>query len=159
VSGSPRLSQVQPPLVEALARWQASDVNTSTHGDIDLRIANFGGTTLGLASGHTVWVDDNATGWGSYVDKTPRNDSEFSRPNGQGEQNSMESPAKLKREVGRIQGYEQEEGGSMIDTRPAGTRKLPGSSVTLSDYSQLGLWWLTVAEELSGSKQEHNRSR
>ena len=31
---------------------------------LDLRIADLGGSTLGLASGSTIWLDDNAAGWG-----------------------------------------------------------------------------------------------
>src|SRR5262249_6451497 len=66
--------QILPPvavrslLTEALARWARAGVNTSALYDIDVRIANLGGTTLGLASGHTIWLDDNAAGWGWFVD-------------------------------------------------------------------------------------------
>ena len=58
------------------------------HG-IDVRIADLGGTTLGLASGNTIWLDDNAAGWGWFVDPTPGDDSEFTTPGDQGEQGKM----------------------------------------------------------------------
>src|SRR5207237_5891771 len=85
VSTSITSDQVQPLLAEAEARWQAAGVDTSILGAIDIRIANLGGTTLGLASGNTIWLDDNAAGWGWFVDPTPHNDSEFTSPGDQGE--------------------------------------------------------------------------
>jgi DNA-binding beta-propeller fold protein YncE len=61
-----------PLLIEALARWQATGT--------DIHITNLGGTTLGLAAGSTIWLDDNAPRWGWFVDPTPGNDSEFTTP-------------------------------------------------------------------------------
>src|SRR5262245_51393648 len=52
-------NQLQPLLTEALTRWQASGMDTSGLNHLDIRIANLGGSTLGLASGHTIWLDDN----------------------------------------------------------------------------------------------------
>ena len=43
-------------LPEAIHRWQAAGVDTSALHGIDIRIADLGGTTLGLASGHTIWL-------------------------------------------------------------------------------------------------------
>src|SRR5262249_26426284 len=63
--------QVQPLLAEAEARWQAAGVDTSILGAIKVRIADLGGATLGFASDHTIWLDDNAAGWGWFVDRTP----------------------------------------------------------------------------------------
>src|SRR5262249_5015563 len=42
-------STARPLLTEAIARWQASGADTSSLRGIDLRIANLGGATLGLA--------------------------------------------------------------------------------------------------------------
>ncbi|MFL6736119.1 MAG: hypothetical protein ACJ8F4_03550, partial [Sphingomonas sp.] len=75
-----RAAQARPLLREALHRWQAAGVDTSSLGTIDVRIADLGGLTLGKAAGGVIWLDDNAAGWGWFVDATPRNDSEFSRP-------------------------------------------------------------------------------
>ena len=52
---------------------------SSLHG-IDMRIADLGGRTLGLASGHTIWLDANAAGWGWSVEPTPWHDSKFTTP-------------------------------------------------------------------------------
>ncbi|MBI1917254.1 MAG: hypothetical protein HYS12_21320 [Planctomycetes bacterium] len=63
--------QVQPLLAEAVNRWQSAGVDTAGLAQIDIRIANLGGTTLGLASGNTIWLDANAAGWGWFVAPRP----------------------------------------------------------------------------------------
>jgi len=42
------------------------------------------------ASGHTIWIDQNAAGWGWFVDATPGDDSEFTTPGNQGEQRRID---------------------------------------------------------------------
>ena len=79
-SSAPSGDQVQTLLAEATSGWLSAGFDTSSLGSIDIRIANLGGTTLGLASGRTIWLDDNAAGWGWFIDATPGNDSEFVQP-------------------------------------------------------------------------------
>jgi hypothetical protein len=79
-------AEAQPLLAEAEARWQAAGLDTSILGASDIRIADLGGTTLGLATGHFIWLDDNAAGWGWFIDPTPSDDSEFTTPGNQREQ-------------------------------------------------------------------------
>src|SRR5437870_2462836 len=81
VGGSPLTqAQVSPLLDVAMARWAAAGADTSSLGDIHIQISNLGGTTLGLASGTTIYLDTNAAGWGWFVDATPWDDSEFTTP-------------------------------------------------------------------------------
>jgi hypothetical protein len=121
--------EVQPLLTEARARWQGAGVDISGLGPIDIRIADLPGSTLGQAVGRTIWIDSNAAGWGWFVDVTPGDDSEFTTPGDQGEQNRMDLLTVLEHELGHVLGYEHEESGVMIDTLPAGTRRGPGNGI------------------------------
>lgn len=127
---------VQRLLAEAIARWAAAAVDVNSLGSVDIRIADLGGTTLGLASGNTIWLDDNAAGWGWYVDRTPRNDSEFTRRGNQGEQNRMDLLTVLMHELGHVMGHDHDEGGVMAETLSAGTR------LTLHGVDVRESWWL-----------------
>ncbi len=117
--------QVDSLLPEAIHRWQVAGVDVSALAGIDVRIADLGGTTLGLASGHTIWLDDNAAGWGWFVDATPWEDSEFTTPGNQGEQNRMDLLTVLEHELGHLLGHDHEEGSVMSETLAAGVRRTP----------------------------------
>jgi membrane-associated phospholipid phosphatase len=120
-----RPNQVEPLLTEALSRWQAIGIDTAALGDIRIRIADLGGRTLGLAGGHTIWLDDSAAGWGWFVDKSPWSDSEFTRPGNQGEQNRIDLLSVLDHELGHLLGFDHERIGVMSDTIQAGSRQTP----------------------------------
>jgi hypothetical protein len=117
--------QVAALLPEAIHRWQMAGVDTSALAGLDVRIADLGGTTLGLAAGHTLWLDANAAGWGWFVDPTPWDDSEFTTPGDQGEQNHIDLLTVVMHEMGHVLGYEHEATGVMQDTLSAGVRELP----------------------------------
>jgi hypothetical protein len=81
---------------------------------------------------HTIWLDDNAAGWGWFVDRTPRDNCEFTTPGNQGEQNRMDLLTVLDHELGHMLGFEHAETGVMLGTLPAGGAMLP--SLTLLDW-------------------------
>ena len=117
--------QVRPLFTEALARWQTAGVAVFALRGIDIRIANLGGNYLGMTDGHTIWLDDNAAGWGWFVDRTPWNDSEFTTPGNQGEQHRMDLLTVLEHEIGHLLGKEHEADGVMRDTLAGGVRRMP----------------------------------
>ena len=121
------LAQVQPLVTEAIARWQAAGVDTSGLGNIQIQIANLGGTTLGLASGHTIWLVADPAGWSCFVDPTPHSDSEFSTRGNQGGEHRMDLLTVLEHELGHILGFDHDETGVMDDTLAAGSRRTPSA--------------------------------
>jgi hypothetical protein len=90
-------------------------------------------TTYDAVSGILIWLDDNAAGWGWFVDPTPWDDSEFTTPGDQGEQNRMDLLTVLNHEIGHVLGCEHEQTGVMEDTLAAGTRRTPGSDGIVAD--------------------------
>jgi uncharacterized delta-60 repeat protein len=142
-------AQVQPLLTEALTRWQMAGVNVSSLQGINLRIADLGGSTLGLASGNTIALDDNAAGHGWFVDSTPGNDSEFTMPGNQGEQGKIDLLTTLMHEVGHLIGHDHAEGGVMQETLGVGKRLTPhGVHVGHADF-----------EVVTPVSREHNHGR
>src|SRR5262245_23391040 len=120
-----RAGLVQPLLAEALARWQAAGVDTSALRGVDVRIADLGGLTLGQVDGGILWLDDNAAGWGWFVDATPWEDSEFTTPaayprsGSRGEVGRMDLLTVLEHEIGHLLGRDHEADGVMQDVLTA----------------------------------------
>jgi hypothetical protein len=128
-----RPSDLDPQVQEAVRRWQTS----GELGDAGLRlrsltvqIANLPGGTLGLAAGNTIWLDDDAAGWGWFVDPTPWSDSEFTTPGNQSEQGRMDLLTVLMHEMGHVLGLEHDADGVMQESLSASTRHLPTTEET-----------------------------
>jgi sugar lactone lactonase YvrE len=150
ITETPDVGRVQPLFAEALARWQAAGADTNGLGTIHIQIGDLGGNMIGMASGHTIWLDDNAAGWGWFVDPTPRDDAEFTTPGSRGEQPHMDLLTVLGHEVGHLLGRGHEAEGVMAGTLTAGTRRLPSSDLGLRDPagvdSVFAAGWPSVAE-------------
>ena len=120
-------AQAQPLLTEAEALWQAAGVDTSTLGAIDIRIAHLAGAELGLADEvhHGIWLDDNAAGWGWFVDNTPWDNPNYLMPSDQVPSDHMDLLTVLEHEVGHLLGFEHAATGVMQETLTTGVRELP----------------------------------
>lgn len=130
-------SQAQPLLTEAIARWRSAGFNVASLSNINLRIADLPGTTLGQAQGNTITLDSNAAGWGWFVDKTPRNDLEFRLPGNQGERGKMDLLSVLMHETGHLLGRSHSEHGVMAETLAAGMRSAPSIATDAAFLAEL----------------------
>lgn len=117
------LADVTPILAAATERWQLAGITAAPLSNIQIRIADLGGRTLGLASGNTIWLDDDAAGWGWFVDQTPRDDSEFTLMGDQGEQDRMDLLSVVMHELGHLFDFAHDEHGLMAETLAAGARR------------------------------------
>lgn len=151
------VSQATPLLAEALHRWQAAGVDTSALGNLDVRIADLSGATLGLASGHTIYLDANAAGWGWFVDPTPGDDAEFTTPGNQGERRRMDLLTVLEHEIGHLLGYEHEASGVMQDTLSVGTRRTPVGAEVGDQWAILDLLFAESLLPNTGNKKGPHR--
>src|SRR5262249_52389077 len=113
----------QPVLTEAMHRRAVAGTDTALQGS-DIFIADLGGKTLGLASGHTLWLDANAAGWG-WLYSTPGDDSGFTTPGNQGEQGRMDLLTVPEHEIGHLLGKEHEAGDLMVGVLSTGIRRTP----------------------------------
>jgi hypothetical protein len=71
--------QLAPIVAEAIHRLESqlgSQVETAMAG-VDIEVANLSPAMLGEKLGKTIWIDDDAAGYGWFVDPTPQDDSEF----------------------------------------------------------------------------------
>jgi hypothetical protein len=146
--------QVLPLLTEAIVRWQAAGADFSSLSGVEIVITDLPGATLGLASNRTIWLDINAAGSGWFVDATPWDDSEFTRPGDQGEQNRMDLLTVLAYEIGHLLGLDHDADGLMAQRLSAGTRLAVsrGSNADPSQFAaDLFFALLTAAEETAWS--------
>ncbi len=116
--------QLQPILAEAAARWSAAGVDTSNLVNVTVQIVDLADGYLGMADGNTIYLDDNAAGWGWFVDATPQNDLEFLRRGNQGESaaEDMDLLTVVMHELGHLLGQHHDAGGVMTETLAAGVR-------------------------------------
>ena len=99
-------------------------LDTSGLGNVQVQVVNLGGTTPGLASGNTIWLDDNAAGRGWFIDTTRADSSEFFRPGNQGEQNPMDLLTVVTHELGHLLQQDHDDEGVMAATLVAGVRNI-----------------------------------
>src|SRR5262249_1912356 len=75
-----------------------------------------------FTTGSTIWLDDNAAGWGWFVDPTAWKDTEFTTA---GDQHRKDLLTVLAHEVGHLLGYEHEHDSAMQETFSVGERRAP----------------------------------
>jgi len=118
-------SQLQPLVTEAIVRWEASGLTAEQVEwlrSIPVNVADLGDQLLGLAHVDAIWIDDDAAGWGWYLDATPWDDVEYLRPHDSGQRNRIDLLSAVIHELGHTLGLNHEEHGVMGESLPAGLR-------------------------------------
>lgn len=70
-------NQAQILISAAIKRWVALGVSADRFRQLDVKISDLTNNRLGYAIGNTIWLDDDAAGWGWFVDATPNLSEEF----------------------------------------------------------------------------------
>ncbi len=133
--------------VERLSFSSGTDVAAAV-GGMDVQIADLPANTLGLASGNVVLIDQDAAGYGWFIDPTPADDLEFRYDVSSGALVSVgDSPASgradlltaIMHELGHMLGDEHSEGdGLMNPVLELGTRHVSHSeTIDQPDHDQL----------------------
>lgn len=136
-------AQLQPLLTAAIDRWAAAGLDAAKLNvmrNATVTIADLGVSFLGLADVATngIRLDDDAAGFGWYVDRTPYDDSEFTR-SGKLVDGRMDLLSAVTHELGHLVGLDDDHfhgANVMGDTLTAGTRRMPtAASVRLIHHS------------------------
>ena len=70
-------------------------------------------------------MDNDAAGWGWFVDPTPRGDSEFATPGDQGERGRVDLLTAVMHEMGYVLGRDHHDGGVMAGSLAPAVRSAP----------------------------------
>ncbi len=121
-------ADLTPVAAGAVSRWVASglldEAAIEQLARISFTIADLSGLKLGAASGAAVTIDDDAAGWGWFVDATPADDSDLDAGAGR-----MDLLTVVTHEIGHVVGYEHADEGLMAPTLDPGVRQTPDERV------------------------------
>jgi hypothetical protein len=109
-------------------------------------LANLGGSYLGLADPdtHAIRIDDDAAGYGWFVDATPRDDSEFRRQGDKRVRGRMDLLSVIAHELGHLVGLDDDHNAGhaadvMADSLAVGTRRMP-TAINVSQVIADEIW-------------------
>ena len=133
--------QLAPIVAAAEARWTApgsSQVAGALTG-IDFKVANLAPGILVEKWQNTIWIDDDAAGYGWFVDPTPGDDAEFaavagtsslSAPAGTAADQRADLLTAVMHEIGNVLGNSDTSADDLMNAMlPLGTRRLPDNPV------------------------------
>jgi cyclophilin family peptidyl-prolyl cis-trans isomerase len=136
--GSPALltgAQLTPIVAEAEKRWEAElgTQATAALAGITIGVANLPAGMLGETVGSTIIIDQDAAGYGWFVDPTPGDDAEFTvaagpytlaAPQGTAAASRADLLTTVMHEMGHVLGYQDDTAGDLMNaTLPLGARR------------------------------------
>ena len=119
--------------------WSDAGANASRLSSVTVEIVDLPGALIGAAGGDTIFIDQNAAGYGWFVDPTPDQNEEFSRDQSGSLRGSGDAAGRmdlltvLSHEMGHLLGLDDLDSNDhaddiMADTLDAGVRRLPWAS-------------------------------
>jgi hypothetical protein len=121
--------QLGPVVQEAIVRWGAAGIDParlSALRRVTVGIAEFPRPWLGMAFPGAIWIDQNAAGYGWYIDPTPADDREFPAAPGSPAYGKVDLLTVVEHELGHMLGFPDTTGdGLMGEFLPTGVRRVP----------------------------------
>ncbi len=127
---------LSPVLQQAIDVWSARPLSAAQESalqQLDVRIVDLPGATLGQALGTTIALDIDAAGSGWFLDATPADNTEYVATAGSGDltalpgsaaENRVDLLSALAHEIGHVLNYDHADAGAMQPSLPVSTRRI-----------------------------------
>jgi hypothetical protein len=160
-------AQLAPIVSAAIQRWAAAGLDVSHLNMMQqatVTIADLGGDYLGLAypEFHGIRIDDDAAGYGWFVDATPRDDLEFAQRGDKRVRGRLDLLSVVAHELGHLVGLDDDHAAGhatdvMGDSLAAGVRRTP----TAGDVKCAGIdpSFLVIPDDLPDLLIRHRPTR
>jgi hypothetical protein len=144
---------IGPIVTEAIARWAVAGLDQQTLATLrntSFVVSNLPGSYLGMTDHNTVYLDQDAAGYGWFVDPTPAQDEEFQPAKATGQLQAVDPRALahmdlltvVEHELGHVAGLPDantDTSGLMSPHLGTGLRRVPGP-LEIDAVFALGIW-------------------
>jgi hypothetical protein len=139
--------QLPPIIAEAIDRWAAAGISPDEAGAlsrVEVNIGHLPPGYLGLAFPGAIWIDQDAAGFGWFIDPTPGEDSEFANPGTGPAVGRMDLLTVVVHELGHELGLGDVNADDSVMgvALPAGVRRMPTARDLAPDHAENPAWWV-----------------